>query len=182
MVLWLIVLVFVPLHGVCHFGWHKWNCENGTSSQRWRCLPRTDCKTSRDCSLKKKNQKLPCTLFTWFWLEWISGNKTEWAALRLSRVGANWNERNSDSLLFPVSPISVTSTQRFLPDNGCCYHIQIRYYPRWIVLLSCPRLNTTMTEHFISKRSCIIYAHRESRCFISALETLLTQKPFVGEN
>lgn len=106
---------------------------NGASSQRWRCLPRTDGKTPRDCSLKKKkNQKLPCTLFTWFWLEWISGNKTEWAPLHLSGVGANWNERSSDSLLFAVSPPSVTCTQRFLPDNGCCYHIQIRYYPPWI--------------------------------------------------
>lgn len=30
---------------------------NGASSQRWRCLPRTDCKTPRDCSLKKKKSK-----------------------------------------------------------------------------------------------------------------------------
>lgn len=30
---------------------------NGASSQRWRCLPRTDGKTPRDCSLKKKKIK-----------------------------------------------------------------------------------------------------------------------------
>lgn len=46
-----------PLHGVCHFGWNKQNCEDGASSQRWRSLPRTDGKTSRDCSLKKKKIK-----------------------------------------------------------------------------------------------------------------------------